>query len=452
MSPDATTTTADEASGSDTVEQSGMSRLDELLRYYPLPSWRVFAWPIMMLVGFFIAWSAIAELDEVAIAQGEVVPQGQVKMIQHLEGGIVEEIFVRDGDKVKPGTKLVQLNLGSGGTNREELLVRLDSQMLAKARLEAEATDKKPVVPDELKKRRPDQFKAEKNAYLGRQNQKASTLKLLKSQVRQKELAVQELIAQRRAAANNLKLAKQRLTMSSELLASGLTPKIEHLQLEAEVEKMDGELKSLSTSIPRARSAVNEAKQKIQEERIRFRREAQEELNKTEQAIGRIRELLSESTQQRQRATIKSPIHGVVKNMRYHTIGGIVKAGEPIMEIVPTGEKLVVQARLNPTDRAFVETGQPVTVKLSAYDFARYGGLDGKVLMIAPDSSTDDKGNPYFRLLVETKKTYLGNKEGEYPITPGMQAQVDVHTGTKSVMDYLVKPVLKLKHEAFRER
>jgi adhesin transport system membrane fusion protein len=138
--------------------------------------------------------------------------------------------------------------------------------------------------------------------------------------------------------------------------------------------------------------------------------------------------------------------------MRYHTIGGVVKAGEPIMEIVPTGEKLVVNTRLNPIDRAFVETGQRVTVKLSAYDFARYGGLDGKVLMVAPDSSTDDKGNPYFRLVVETEKTYLGKREGEYPISPGMQAQVDVHTGKKSVMDYLVKPVLKLKHEAFRER
>jgi len=251
---------------------------------------------------------------------------------------------------------------------------------------------------------------------------------------------------------NNLKLGKQRLTMSSELLASGLTPKIEHLQLEAEVEKQDGDLRAINASIPRARSSVNEAKKKVKDETVRFRREAQEELGKTEQAIGRIRELLSESTEQRQPATIKSPILGVVENMRYHTIGGTVKAGEPIMEIVPTGEKLVVNARLSPTDRAFVEAEQKVTVKLSAYDFARYGGLDGTVQMVAPDSSTDDKGNPYFRLVIENKKTYLGDKEGQFPITPGMQATIDVHTGTKSVLEYLIKPVLKLKHEAFGER
>ncbi|MGY8991863.1 MAG: hypothetical protein ACKVHL_09775 [Rhodospirillales bacterium] len=123
-----------------------------------------------------------------------------------------------------------------------------------------------------------------------------------------------------------------------------------------------------------------------------------------------------------------------------------------IMEIVPTGENLVINARLSPTDRAFVEANQKVTVKLSAYDYARYGGLKGNVQMVAPDSSTDDKGNPYFRLVVETEKTYLGEKEGEYPITPGMQATVDVHTGTKTVMDFLIKPVLKLKHEAFTQR
>ena len=138
--------------------------------------------------------------------------------------------------------------------------------------------------------------------------------------------------------------------------------------------------------------------------------------------------------------------------MRYHTIGGTVKAGEPIIEIVPTGEKLVVNERLSPTDRAFVEAGQKVTVKLSAYDFARYGGLDGTVQMVVLDSSTDDKGNPYFRLVIEIKKTYLEVEEGQFPITPGMQVTIDVHTGTKSVLDYLIKPVLKLKHEAFGER
>ena len=185
--------------------------------------------------------------------------------------------------------------------------------------------------------------------------------------------------------------------------------------------------------------------------RIRFRREAREETGRVEQGIARLQELLAEATEQGVRAEIKSPIEGVVKNMRYNTIGGGVSPGEAIMEIVPTGDKLVVEAKLNPTDRGYVEEGQRAVVKVTTYDFVRYGGLDGAVLHVAPDSTTDQDGAPYFRVIVETDKTYLG-EEGQLPITPGMQATVDIHTGEKSVMDYLIKPALKLRHEAFRER
>jgi len=189
MSPDSGTTSSEASSIDSAAENKAeLSRLDELIRYYPLPSWRAFAWPIMLMVGLFLAWSTFAELDEVAIAAGEVVPQGQVKMIQHLEGGIVEALFVRDGEKVKPGTKLVQLNLGSGGTNRDELIVRLDSQLLTKARLQGAASGKNPVFPKDVAKRRPAQLRAEKNTYQARLNQQESTIKLLKNQVKQKQL------------------------------------------------------------------------------------------------------------------------------------------------------------------------------------------------------------------------------------------------------------------------
>ena len=240
--------------------------------------------------------------------------------------------------------------------------------------------------------------------------------------------------------------------MSAELLADGLTPKLEHLKLRSEVENLDGETKTLGPSIRRARAAVAEARGRVREEQIRFRREAQDELVKTEQAIGRITELLAEATEQGGRAEIKSPIDGVVKNMRYNTIGGGVSPGEAIMEIVPTGDTLVIDAKVNPTDRAYITKGQRTVVKVSAYDYSRYGGLDGIVSLVAPDSSTDESGEPYFRVLVETDKTYLGDREGDLPITPGMQATIDIHTGKRTVLDFLIKPVLKLRHEAFRER
>jgi adhesin transport system membrane fusion protein len=208
----------------------------------------------------------------------------------------------------------------------------------------------------------------------------------------------------------------------------------------------------LGQSLPRARAAVSEVTQRLRESEIKFRREAQDELAKTDQEIARVKELLERATEQGVRAVIRSPNDGIVKNMRYNTIGGVVKPGEPILEIVPTGDNLVVESKLNPTDRGYVTRGQRALVKVSTYDYARYGGLEGRVILVAPDSTTDQKGNIYFRVVVQPEKTYLGRQSGDLPISPGMQATVDIHTGTKSVMEYLVKPVLKLRHEAFRER
>ena len=197
---------------------------------------------------------------------------------------------------------------------------------------------------------------------------------------------------------------------------------------------------------------MEEAKKRVAEAEESFRRAARDELSKTEQNIARIQELISEAEKQGNRSEIKSPINGIVQKMVVSTVGGVVKPGEPIMEIVPTGDKLVVEARLNPTERGFIVEGQPAMVKISTYDFVRYGGLEGTVIHVAPDASKDENGAPYFRVVVQTDKTYLGSRAGQLPITPGMEATVDIHTGRKSVMDYLVKPVLKLKDEAFRER
>lgn len=162
--------------------------------------------------------------------------------------------------------------------------------------------------------------------------------------------------------------------------------------------------------------------------------------------------MLRQATDQELRTEIRSPIDGVVKNMRFTTLGGVVKGGEPIMDIVPTGDTLVIEARLDPVDRGYVQVGQPATVKVSTFDYARYGGLEGEVTLVAPDSTQPENAPPFFRVLVETDKDYLGDQPGEFAITPGMQASVDIHTGTRSVLEYLIRPVLKMKHEAFRER
>lgn len=429
-----------------------LTRLDRMLDRHPLPTWRMFARPVMVFMALFIFWAYFAELEEVSSAPAEVVPQGRVRIIQHLEGGIVEAIYIADGDLVKKGTPLIQLDLASGALNKEELEVRLASEALKRVRLEAEAKDQAPVFPEQITTRWPQLASAEQQNFVARRRQIDTATSILKELVKQRKLEVQELQAKRKAAKKNLSLAQERFTMSKSLLSQGLTPRIEHLKLEAEVENLDGELGTLIPAIPRAQAAVTESEQRVEEEKNKFRREAQELMGEAEQNLARLKELMIRATEQGVRAEIKSPIDGVVKNLTYNTIGGVVKPGDPIMEIVPTGDKLIIEAKLNPTDRGFVSEGQKALVKISTYDFARYGGLEGKVALVAPDASTDQDGKPYFRVVVKTDKSYLGFEEGSLPITPGMQATVDVHTGERSVMDYLVRPILKLRHEAFRER
>jgi len=428
------------------------TRLEALVASHPLPSWRIAAWPIMVLLAVVLVWAHFSQLDEVAVAEGEIVPLGKVKVVQHLEGGIIKEIYVREGDTVKEGQPLLQLDLASAGTNRDELQVRHDGLILVRSRLQAETEGKPPTFPQDIAQRRPNLVAAQRQAYEARKRELESNLTVLREQVRQKELEVKELESKRKATSRNLELARERFKMSTSLLGEGLTAKMEHLKLEAEVESLEGEAQTLAQSLPRARAAVSEVTQRLREAEIKFRREAQEELAKTDQEIARVRELLAQATEQGVRAVIRSPNDGIVKNMRYNTIGGVVKPGEPILEIVPTGDNLVVESKLNPTDRGYVTRGQRALVKVSTYDYARYGGLEGQVILVAPDSTTDQKGNIYFRVVVQPEKTYLGRQPGDLPISPGMQATVDIHTGTKSVMEYLVKPVLKLRHEAFRER
>lgn len=429
-----------------------MSRLDDLVASRRIPTIRITALMICVLLGSLLVWATFAKLDEVSVAMGEVVPQGQLKVVQHLEGGIIERLEVAEGKHVKAGQVLAQLDLASGGTNREELIVQLDGLKLRKARLSAQIDNKEPKFPEESSKRRPNLLRTEWQSYEAWKRELQTSLSVLEKQITQSELEVKQLAAQRNAVLADLELSRQRLTMSASLLSEGLTPRMEHLVMKGEVEKLSGEAEVLKQSIPRAQASLAEARARYEEEKERNNRRSIENDAGVELQIARVNELLNRASDQVRRAVIRSPIDGVVKNMRYHTIGGVVKPGEPIMEIVPISDRLVVEAQLNPVDRGYVQEGQRAVVKISTYDFVRYGSLDGVVDRIGASTNTDPNGQPYYQVVVRTNKTYLGDQQGLLPITPGMQATVDIHTGTRSVLNYFIKPVLKLRNEAFRER
>jgi adhesin transport system membrane fusion protein len=427
------------------------SPLRALAANYPLPTWRPVARAVMALLTVLVIWSCFAKLDEVSTAPGEVVPEGKVKVIQHLEGGVVQDIFVHEGDTVKEGQKLMELALPVSAVNKDELQVRMDGLSVALARMRAEAGGTQPVFPPDLVKRRPDLVEAERRNFQARQQNLQATLGVLDEQQRQKVLEVQELQAKQRAVQTQITLTRKKLDMSDSLLKEGLVSKMENNDLQNSVQELEGQLDILKSSIPKAQSSADEAKRRAAEEKIKFMRAAQADVADAELTLARDREVMAQASDQQRRATITSPTDGIVKNLHQNTIGGVVRPGEEIMQVVPIHDQLQIEAKLSPADRGYVTVGQPAEVKITAYDYTRYGGLKGTVVQVAPDTTMMSNGQAFYRVIVETDQSSLG-PGGTLPIRPGMVAMVDIHTGQRSVLRYLLTPVLKLKAEAFRER
>ena len=428
-----------------------MNRLDELVTKYPLPTWRLPAAFVVLLLTAALAWAALNKLEEVSVANGEVVPQGQVKVIQHLEGGIIKNVLVQEGQSVAAGQELALLDLATVGIDMDELLVRLDALNLKRARLVAEAKGTEPEFPAESGDRLPELLAAEKLLMEARRAQFDSEREVFAQQISQRRQEIKEVSAQIASVKKSLALTEERFFLSLSLVADNLVPRLEHLELQGEVEQLRGTLARLQAALPRIRSALKEMVEREKGVMLGFRREAQLEEGEVELEIARINQNLNRATDQERRTSIVSPIDGVVKNLAHTTQGGVVRPGEPIMEIVPTRDRLVVEVQLDPRDIGHVRVGQKAIVKVSTYDYIRYGGLEGTVANIGADATTDRNGVTFFKVFVETERSSLG-EDDELPIIPGMQATVDIHTGEKAVLTYLVQPVLKLRHEAFRER
>jgi adhesin transport system membrane fusion protein len=316
------------------------------------------------------------------------------------------------------------------------------------------ATSQNETCRDILKRsetRHPDLVDAENEALALTRAQLASRVSSARERVSQRVLEVTELQARRSTLSKSLPLVQERFRLSKSLLDEDLTPRMEHLEREREFEEIKGEIVRLNASLPRVEAALAEAEENGREIELEFRRAVSEQITLVQLEIERERSRLLKATEQRARAVIASPIDGVIQNLAYHTIGGVVGPGDPIMQIVPSRERLLIEARLDPRDIGHFEVGQRAVAKISTYDFVRYGGLEGTVINIAADADTDDRGRHYFRVVVETGDSTLGD-DGNLPIIPGMIATVDIHTGEKRVIDYLIQPVLKIRSEAFRGR
>lgn len=396
-----------------------------------------------------VVWAGFAPIDEVTRGEGKVIPSSQLQVIQSFDGGVVEEILVREGDTVDAGQVLVRIDPTRFESSFRENQVQYLALLAKAARLRAISEGKAFVPPDDVIKGAPVVIKQEQALYESSQAELDNQVGIARQQVTQRRQELIEARARLAQASQALSLATQELNVTRPLLASGAVSEVELLRLEREVSALRGERNQSSAQISRIESAIAEAERKIQDVELSFRNGARSELSDTMAKLNSLSEGSAALADRVKHAEVRSPMHGTVKRLLVNTIGGVVQPGKDVAEVVPLDDALVLEAKIKPQDIAFLRPGQPALVKFTAYDFAIYGGLEATVDQIGADTVTDDKGNAFYVVRVRTKASSLGEN---LPIIPGMVAQVDVLTGKKSILAYLLKPVLRAKANALTER
>ena len=401
----------------------------------------------------FVVWAHVATLDEVTRGDGKIIPSTEVQALQSLEAGIVEEFLVREGDDVKQGQVLMRLSDIEASSDLGANQARYLGLLASITRLQAEAEGKSTVeFPEEVLKKAPSSVTEELNSFRANQQQVQGQLNILNQQLIQREQEVRELQTRINDTRSVISLQRQEKAMVEPLVARGSAPKMELLQLERTIKEKTAELNGYLSSLPRSKSAVDEAKARIGDLKTSMQAQAQTELSAKLIEMNEIKERLSALTERKTRTELKSPVNGIIQELTVHTIGGVVRPGEDLIKIVPKDDLLIVEAKVRPADRAFIHNGQKAVIKLTAYDFSIYGGLDGELIYISQDTFEDEQGNTYYTVRLQTDETHLVHNGEVKEITIGMVASVDILTGEKTVMQYLLKPFIKTLDNAMTER
>lgn len=408
-------------------------------------------WGIVIFCVSLLLWAAFAYVDEFTRGEGKVIPSSHLQVVQNLEGGIIAELYVQEGQVVKKGQPLLRIDDTLFSSSLREADVTEEQLQGKVARLKAEA-EELPLTRENLSGLSPDIVAQEVELYQSRQRELESNLQVLRKQVNQREQELQELRAKRDQLQRSLQLLTSELEMTRPLAAEGAISEVELLRLERQVNDLLGELTGAKIGIPRAQSSLEEAREKLSNAAFTFRSEAQQQYSEARSELSRLKQTSGALQDRVQRTLVTSPVTGTVKQVLVKTIGGVVQPGMDMVEIVPNDDRLQVEAKVRPADIAFLHPGQAAMVKFTAYDFSVHGGLEGNVVQISPDTIMDEEGNSFYLVRVETTSAFLGQAQEPLPIIPGMTVSVDILTGKKTVLDYLLKPILKTKQLALRER
>ncbi|MDH5723040.1 MAG: HlyD family type I secretion periplasmic adaptor subunit [Alphaproteobacteria bacterium] len=412
----------------------------------------MFMYALMALVVAFFIWAALAEVEELTRGQGQVVPSRDIQIVQSLEGGILQELLVAKGDLVKRGQILMRLQDVLFSSEERGTEANLMSLKAKKARLTAEAEGAEFVPDREIEEKLPNVAKNEQNLYVSRQKELEAAYSIQDDKIKKAMADLKEVEAEINRIYSSRKLLQEELNVTKQMVAKRAVPKLEQTKLERELSDLSGQINARSQEKEGLEAQLRVAEQERESQFDKFRSTALEELNEVEAKIAGIKENLRAMGDRVDRAEIRAPVDGVVNEIMINTIGGVVEPAMKLIEIVPNDESLKIIANVKPDDIAFLHVGQKVKVKITAYDPTKYGSLDGELMRVAANSSKDNDGNILFEVEVVTDKNFLGSKANPLPITSGMVANVEIITGKRTILNYLMKPIFRGFDSALRER
>ena len=401
----------------------------------------------------FVAWASVGTLDIVSMAEGQVVPSTRVRTVQHLEGGIVREILTNEGQVVSAGQPLIVLEQIVSDAFFEEVQSRIIALRLDQARLEALRENKDtPVFPDDLQHSHPQMVERSKSLFMAMKDSYQSKIFSQQELIRQREHQVREIITRRDNARQNLKLLEEQVALSQELLDESLTTRYKHLAYLREEAVLKSRIEEDGASLEAARAALREARANLEKIRTSHQKDIENQLNQARQDLEEIQQRQRRHADSLERTVLRSPVDGVVKTLYVTTVGGVVRSGMDVVEIVPAGDKLVVEAMLPVGDIGYVHEGQEATVRLASRESILFGKLEGMVIHVAPDTTVTPEGRAYYAVRIQTERDRFVHKDMEYRLYPGMIMQVAIHTGNRTVLQYVLDPLMGTMSGVMQER
>lgn len=396
-----------------------------------------------------LIWAGFAKIDEVTRGMGKVTPSLQLQVIQAVDPGVVSEIAVKDGQPVVQGQLLMKIDQTRYLSSLQENQSQYVALQAKAARLRAIADNRPFNLPPEVEQEVPQIAAQERALYMSKRSELDAQLSMARQQLAQRNQELNEVQARKEQATSSYQLANQELNVTKPLVSKGAVSEVELLRLQRDVARFRGDMDESAAQLIRVQASINEARHKIQDVELNFKNTTSVELADTMAKINSLSAGSAALSDRVKHSNVVSPVKGTVKRLRINTVGGVVQPGTELLEVVPTEDALLLEVRIQPKDVAFLRPGMKTMVRFTAYDFSIYGSLEGVVDHVGADTVTDDKGNSFYIVQVHTLKSSLGK---DLPLLPGMQAEVDILTGKKSILSYLLKPILRAHQRAMTER